>query len=82
MKLGFHVWAGASSYYLEIFDKLQKRVCRTVGPSLVVSLEPLAHRQNVATGSHSYRHDFGRCSSELAQLIPLFLFSREVYSLF
>ena len=39
-----HVWAGASSCYLELLDKLQKRICRTVGPSLAASLEPLAHR--------------------------------------
>ena len=29
-----HVWAGAPSCYLELLDKLQKRICRTVGPSL------------------------------------------------
>ena len=39
-----HVWAGAPSCYLELLDKLQKRVCRTVGPSLAASLKPLAHR--------------------------------------
>ena len=38
-----HVWAGAPSCYLELLDKLQKRICRTVGPSLAASLEPLAH---------------------------------------
>ena len=27
-----HVWAGAPSYYLELLDKLQKWICRTVGP--------------------------------------------------
>ena len=31
-----HVWAGAPSCYLELLDKLQKRICRTVGPSLTV----------------------------------------------
>ena len=36
-----HVWAGAPSCYLELLDKLQKRICRTVGPSLGASLEPL-----------------------------------------
>ena len=35
-----HVWA---SYYLELLDKLQKRICRTLGPSLAASLEQLAH---------------------------------------
>ena len=42
-----------------------------VGPSLVASLEPLAHRRNVGSLSLFYRHYFGRCSSELAQLVPL-----------
>ena len=38
-----HVWAGAPSCYLELLDKLQKRICRTVGLSLAASLEPLTH---------------------------------------
>ena len=33
-----HVWAGAPSCYLELLDKLQKRICRTVGPLLAGSL--------------------------------------------
>ena len=66
-----HVWAGGPSCYLELLDKLQKRICRTVGPSLAASLEPLAHRRNVASLSLFYRYYFGRCSSELAQLVPL-----------
>ena len=66
-----HVWAGAPSCYLELLDKLQKQICRTVGPSLAASLEPLAHRRNVASLSLFYRYYFGRCSSELAQLVPL-----------
>ena len=43
------VWAGAPSCYLELLDKLQKQICRTVGPSLAASLEPLAHHRNVAS---------------------------------
>ena len=66
-----HVWAGASSCYLELVDKLQKRICRTVGPSLAASLEPLAHRRNVTSLSLFYRYYFGRCSSKLAQLVAL-----------
>ena len=66
-----HVWAGAPSCYLELLDKLQKRICRTVGPSLAASLEPLAHRRNVASLSLFYRYYFGRCSLELVQLVPL-----------
>ena len=34
-----HVWAGAPSCYLELLDKLQKRICRTVVPSLAASLK-------------------------------------------
>ena len=44
-----HVWAGAPRCYLELLDKLQKRICRSVGPSLAASLESLAHRRNVAS---------------------------------
>ena len=48
-----HTWAGAPNCYLELLDKLQKRICRTIEPSLFVSLEPLIDRH------------FGKCSSEL-----------------
>ena len=43
MELCCHIWAGAPSCYLELLDKLQKQLYRTVGPSLAASLEPLAH---------------------------------------
>ena len=66
-----YIWAGAPSCYLELLDRLQKRICMTVGPSLVASLQPLAHHQNVASFRFFYRYYFGRCSSELAQLVPL-----------
>ena len=69
---GSHVWAGASSYYLESLDKLLKRICSTVGPSRAASPEPLAHRRSIVTSTHLfYRYYFGRCSCELAQLVPL-----------
>ena len=71
-----HVWASPPSCYLELLDKLQKRICRTVGLSVAVSLEPVAHRGNVANLSLFCRYYFGRCSSELAQLVPL-PFSRD-----
>ena len=44
--LGSHIWAGASSYYLESLDKILKRICSTVGPSRGASPEPLAHRRS------------------------------------
>ena len=39
------------------------------------SLEPLAHHRNVASLSLLYRYYFGRCSSEVDELIP-FPYSR------
>ena len=50
-----HLWSRAPSYYLELLDKLQKRICRTVGPSFAASLETLA-RQNVASLTLFYRY--------------------------
>ena len=44
-----HVWAGTPSCYLDLLDKLQKWICRIVGPSLAASLEHLAHCQNVSS---------------------------------
>ena len=39
-----HDWAGIPRYYLELLNKLQKQICRTVvGPSIASSIEPLAH---------------------------------------
>ena len=75
MECCFHIWAGVPSCYLQLLDNLQKRICRVVGPSLADSLEPLAHHRNAASLSLFYRYYFGRCSSELAQLVPL-TFSR------
>ena len=43
MEYCVHVWAGAPSCYLEFLDKLEKQICRTVGPSLATSVEPLPH---------------------------------------
>ena len=65
-----HVWAGAHSCYLKLLDKLQRQICMTVGPSLAGFLEPLAHHRNVASLTLFYWYCFGRCSLELAQLVP------------
>ena len=59
------------SCYLEWLDKLQKRICRTVGPLLAASFEPLAHCRNVVSLSLFYRYHFDRYSSQLAQLVAL-----------
>ena len=68
MEYCFHIWAGAPSCYLELLDKLQKT---NVVALRAASLEPLAHRRNVASLNLFYRYYFGRCSSELVQLVPL-----------
>ena len=62
-----HVWAGSPSCSVEL---LQKWVCRTVGPSLASSLEPLVLCWNIASLSLLYRYCFSRCSSELTQPVP------------
>ena len=56
-----HVWAGAPSCCLELLDKLQKWIFRTVGPSLDTSLEPLVYCRNVASLTLFCRYYFGRC---------------------
>ena len=56
-----HAW----SNYCHVWDS----ACNC-GLSLAASPEPLAHCQNVASLSFSYRYNLGRCSSELAQLVP------------
>ena len=72
-----HVWntvvtsGWCPSCYLELLGKLQKRIGRTFGPSFAASLELLAYFRNVASLSLFYRYFFGRCSSELSQLVPL-----------
>ena len=63
--------ANASSCYLNVLGKLQKWVCRTVGPSFAFSLEPLAHCWNLPSLSLFCGYCFGRSSSELAELVPL-----------
>ena len=66
-----HFWAGAPSCCLELLDKLQKWVCRTVGLSVAACLELLTLRQDLASLNLIYTYCFGRSSSELAQLVPL-----------
>ena len=47
MEHSCHVWAGAPSCCLELLDKLQKQICRTVGPSLAASHVPLPYSQGL-----------------------------------
>ena len=73
----YNALVGSPSCHLEMLDKLQKRVYGTVVPSIPASLESLAHRQNVTSLNLFYKYYSGRCSSELAELVPL-LFSRRI----
>ena len=66
-----HVWPGALSRYLELLDKLQKKICRTTVSSFAASLEPFAHCWNLASLYIFYGYYFRRCSSELAVQVPL-----------
>ena len=66
-----HVWAGAPKCYLDLLDKLQRRISRVAGPDLSASLQSLAHHHNVASLSLLYRYYFCHCSDELAELVPL-----------
>ena len=39
------------SCFLDMLDKLQKRICRSACPSLAASIEPLAHRRSITSVS-------------------------------
>ena len=47
-----HVWAGTPISYLELLNKLQKLICRTVGQSLSTSVGSLVQYQNVGFSKH------------------------------
>ena len=68
----YRVSVCAPTFYLELLDKLDKHICRTVGPLFSTSLELLAHRENVASIIIFCRYYFGR--SELDQLVALSCF--------
>ena len=57
MEYSCHVWAAAPSCYLEMFDKLQKRIFRTVGTCYLSST--LVFCRNVTGLSLFYRYYFG-----------------------
>ena len=62
------VWTSGRSCYLELLDKLQKQDCWSFICCLSLAL---VHCGNVVSLSLFYGYYFGRCSSELAQLVPL-----------
>ena len=66
-----YVWACVPNCYMDMFSKIQRQVCRTVGPTLKASHLSLANIENVADSSLIYRYHFGMCFSELAELVQL-----------
>ena len=51
LKYFCHFMMCLSSYYVNMLDKVQNRISKTVGPLLSTSLEPLAHRRNKGSSS-------------------------------
>ena len=68
-----------SQLLLGIVRYTTKWIYKTMGHLIAASLESLAHCWNVAILSLFNRYYFGRCSSELAQLVPL-PYSRRMYA--
>ena len=66
-----HAWTGTPSCYLDLLDKLQKWICRTIGPSLAASLESLVLRRNATSLILISRYYFYRYSPVLTKLVPL-----------
>ena len=66
----YHVWTSAASCFLKLLNKLQNWICRTV-PLFAASPESLTHCWNGPSLTLFYKCYFGRCSSDLAHLVPL-----------
>jgi Reverse transcriptase (RNA-dependent DNA polymerase)/Endonuclease-reverse transcriptase len=66
-----HIWGGAPKSTLRLLDIVQKRAIRLINnPNLTDSLQSLTHRRAVAALCIFYRYYHGRCSEELAALVP------------
>ena len=66
-----YIWVGSAMCYLYVVDKLHRRLCRTVGPTLAASLKPLGNCRNVASLILLYRYYFGGCSFDLTKPVPI-----------
>ena len=74
-------WFCKSGWYVGHAGLVPLLICRIVGYSFAASHECLGHHQNAARLSLCYRYYFGRCSFELAQLVPLpFSWGRSTHS--
>ena len=71
MEYSSHIWGGAPrSHGLDLLDRVQKRVVSLVSSGLSSDLQALSHRRDVASLSLFYKYYYGKCSSELADLVP------------
>ena len=65
-----HILGAPRSHGLYLLDRVQKRVVSLVGSRLSFDLQALSHRRDVASLSLFYKYYYGKCSSELADLVP------------
>ena len=66
-----HVWVGAPSCHVDVWDELQKRVAKLLSPTLTASLKPFPHLRNDEILSLHIDIIFSRSSCELAELVSL-----------
>ena len=66
-----HIWGGAPrSCGLDLLDRVKKRVVSLVGSGFSSDLQAMSHRRDVSSLSLFYKYYYGKCSSELADLVP------------
>ena len=67
-----HIGGGAPRFHgLDLLDRVQRQVVSLVGSGLSSDLQASSHRWDIASISLFYKYYYGKCSSELADLIPL-----------
>ena len=66
-----YVWGGAPrSHGLDLLNRVQKQVVSVVGSGVPSDLQALSHRWDIASISLFYKYYYGKCSSELVNLVP------------
>ena len=66
-----HVWSSAPKHTLRLLDSIERRAIRLIGDhELTKNLDSLEHRRQVGDLTLFYRYFHGKCSADLALLIP------------
>ncbi len=66
-----HIWSAAPKHTLMLLNTVQKRAIKLINdPALTRNLDGLEHRRSVGDLSLFYRYYHGKCSEELARMIP------------